>query len=119
MRVSWVMPYDRSSYPSSLIYMDSRVELRWSIPISWGACCEGMYRGSCRLPGLVRYVHRASVECIKYNPWPRTGEPEFIERMSLVYHDKSVEAGVTILHAAVGFLSGWFYIGTTTLTILP
>lgn len=30
------------------------------------------------------------------------GEPEFIERMSLEYHDIAVKAGVTVLHAAVG-----------------
>ena len=31
------------------------------------------------------------------------GEPEFIERMSLEYHDKAIAAGVTIVSAAVRF----------------
>lgn len=32
---------------------------------------------------------------------PLLGEPEFIERMSLEYHEKAVAAGVTVVSAAV------------------
>lgn len=46
-----------------------------------------------------------SQQAATFVPRKSTGEPEFIEKMSLQYHDQAVAAGVTILHAAVSLSS--------------
>ena len=88
----------------------SHSKLCWTLSSTRRTCNQGLHRRQMSLLGSLWCAARLYL-CHMVLPLnPHTGEPEFIERMYLLYNDLAKRANITICHAAVRIHHGQYAI---------